>query len=261
MTDTMPDAVQTDREVGRVETDMFCSVCGYNLHSLAVILDGRLGIPIVRCSECGKFHAAGLVTGAGRLWLSRLARILIVAWVSFLLTAVAGWGLAMFAMDIFSVEGFSHYRVLDPALGGAWGLVESSASDFGGAANYWAARAVLLLCSAAAGFGLASLATVFVAHIRREWWLLTSLLPLGVGSFVFYMYEVGGGMHFFDHSFPAWAVALQVLTQILGVVLGVMLGRTVVRALLRVLLTRKMLQHVAFLWQVDGRTVPGPRPV
>jgi hypothetical protein len=261
MTDTLQDPpLQTGQEVGRVETDMFCSNCGYNLHSLAVILDHRLGIPTVRCAECGKFHAAGLATGSGRLWLSRLARILILLWVLFLLTAVVGWGLAMFSLDIISVDAFSRYQVLDPEMGGRWGIVESSPSSFGGPTNYFLARGFILACSIAAGFGLGALASVFIAHIRRPWLLFLSVVPLAVGGFVAYMYEFGG-MHYLDRTFPLRAVGIQVTAQLVGLSVGVPLGRMAARVLLRVLLPRKILQHVSYLWQVDGREFPAPRAV
>src|SRR6478672_8387076 len=68
MTDATSTAVPlgtpTATPIGRVEGDMFCSGCQYNLHGLNVTLDERLQLPIVRCPECGKFHAAGIATGA-----------------------------------------------------------------------------------------------------------------------------------------------------------------------------------------------------
>lgn len=37
-----------------IELDRFCEECSYNLRTLAVTPDPRTGIPVVRCTECGK---------------------------------------------------------------------------------------------------------------------------------------------------------------------------------------------------------------
>src|SRR5689334_1405374 len=82
--------------IGKIETDIFCPGCHYNLHSLDVMRDARLDIAVVRCPECGKFHPAGIATGAGRTWLSRLAMFLILCWVLFLGLFVLAIGFGFF---------------------------------------------------------------------------------------------------------------------------------------------------------------------
>ena len=99
--------------IGKVETDLFCTQCHYNMHGLDVLRDARLDMAIVRCPECGKFHPAGLSTGAGRVWLSRLAFFLISFWVLFLIVGVLTLGFGFFCTDMISVEGFTTYRQIN----------------------------------------------------------------------------------------------------------------------------------------------------
>src|SRR3954471_23163594 len=88
--------VAAARPVGRIETDVFCGGCHYNLHGLAVACDERLDIAVVRCPECGKFQPAGLATGAGRVWLTRLATFLITFWVVAMVAGMVGLGILFF---------------------------------------------------------------------------------------------------------------------------------------------------------------------
>src|SRR5580700_5130530 len=70
---------------GQLEVDAFCAGCGYNLHGQVVSLDERLGFPICRCPECGRYHPAGAGVTANSVWLRRYAAVLLVCWVIFVL--------------------------------------------------------------------------------------------------------------------------------------------------------------------------------
>src|SRR5687767_12375287 len=67
--------------LGVVLTDLTCEGCGYNLYSQAIARDERLGIPVCRCPECGRFNVPGKATDAGRAWLRRLGVALLVLYV------------------------------------------------------------------------------------------------------------------------------------------------------------------------------------
>jgi hypothetical protein len=245
--------------VGRIETDFFCSACGYNLHALAVTLDSRLQIPIVRCTECGKFHAAGIATGAGRPWLSRLASILLFLWIAFLFAALAAWAFAHFIMDLIAINAFSKYQF--PSVPGApWSMVEVTPADFGGLANYLFARLVTLAFSAIAGYGLGFTPAVFISHIRRQWWLLLTTIPLAAAALALYLTAGPTGMTFLDPAWPFRTTAFQTLAQLLGLTLGIWTARPLARTTLRILLPRTLLQHLTFLWQIDHLQPPPPRP-
>jgi hypothetical protein len=209
--------------------------------------------------ECGKFHAAGIATGAGRVWLSRLAGILIVWWVGFLLAAVAMLGLAMFVLDVVSVETFSRYTSFNGPPGArTWGFEEAPLEYFGSAGAYWLARGIVIGISIIVGWALGAFPTVFVAHVQRWWWAAMAVVPLAVGGFVLFI-TIGTGSHYLEVTWPIRAIGTQTAVHVMSLLLGVATGRTVARGFLRVVLTRKLLQHVGFWWRVDGRETPGPR--
>ena len=70
---------------GVIEVDTFCTGCHYNLHGQAVTVDDRLGIPVCRCPECGRFHPAGVGVTASGVWVRRLATVLLFNWVGIVL--------------------------------------------------------------------------------------------------------------------------------------------------------------------------------
>ena len=68
------------RRAGQIEVDAFCGGCHYNLHGQPVTVDERLGLPVCRCPECGRWAAAGVATGAGSVWVRRLGTVLLFNW-------------------------------------------------------------------------------------------------------------------------------------------------------------------------------------
>ena len=122
-------------------------------------------------------------------------------------------------------------------------------------ANYLAARLVVVLLSGLAGFGLGMVPAVFISHTRREWWTLLCGVPLALGGLLVYIHHANGPP-FVDALFPTRAIAIQAMCQVLGVIAGLWAGRSVARGVLRVLLTRRLLQHITFLWRVDHLEPP-----
>ena len=93
----------TGGAVARLECDAFCT-CGYNLYLQAVVKDGRLGLHLVRCPECGQWHPAGHGATAASVWMTRLAKVLLIAWMllllaSGMLVSLIQWGLNLYAHD------------------------------------------------------------------------------------------------------------------------------------------------------------------
>src|SRR4051812_11718852 len=85
---------------GQLETDAFCSGCGYNLHGQDVSMDERLAFLVCRCPECGRFHPAGANTSANSIWISRFCTILLVVWVGVVLACAALLMLALGGMQM-----------------------------------------------------------------------------------------------------------------------------------------------------------------
>jgi hypothetical protein len=244
--------------VGRVEADLFCVGCGYNLHGLDVRRDERLDLPTVRCPECGKFHAAGIASGAGRVWLSRLASFLLLLWIVVIFAGVGLLGLWMFGMDVASVEAFSRYREIKDRTGWRYVIIEAGPETFSNLAEYWFTWSLVLAGSLASGGLMGAFLATFLWHIRRWWWILTGVIPVVLALLVWIIYCLEGP-RVENMTWIAAATLRQGFFQFAGLVLGLVLGRPVARGILRVLLTRRVLQHVVFLWQVDGRTLPTPR--
>lgn len=245
--------------VGRVETDMFCDACLYNLHGLEVTRDQRLNLPIVRCPECGKFHAAGIATGAGRLWLDRLARFLIATWVLFLVAIGIAAAGAFAILDAIEVEAFVSRRWT----GHSYLLLPADYSDFGSAGAYYFARILLSGTALLVAWFFGTCFPVFLAHVRqRAWFLLVLILPPAAGFILFQFILIDYGTRIGDTGwyFLFRAVLFQVMLQSLGILLGIALGRPATRLLLRALLTRKLLQYLRFLWEADGKTPPALDP-
>ena len=92
-------------DLGIIEGDQFCS-CGYNLHGQKVEADERLGFPIVRCAECGRFHPAGSGSSATRPWLRRLATLLLVIWIGFALLWSVAVGATWFGLGVGIAEEY-----------------------------------------------------------------------------------------------------------------------------------------------------------
>ncbi len=88
-------------QYGVLETDHFCD-CGYNLHGQRVEQDERLGFTVVRCTECGRWHPAGHGSSSTRVWLRRLATLLLTLWIFVLL----GVGFALTATTMGLSFGF-----------------------------------------------------------------------------------------------------------------------------------------------------------
>ncbi|HVT82969.1 MAG TPA: hypothetical protein VHM90_20190 [Phycisphaerae bacterium] len=255
----------TGKLIGKVETDMFCAGCGYNLHMLDVTLDDRLGIPIVQCPECGKFHPAGIATGAGRVWLNRLASFLILHWVLFLTALLVAFGFGCGIADVIKVEAFVRYHYQEnlgpgpgPVYTSYWGPAEPRDSE-----EAWAMfvgdnvlNAVALLLGFLAGGGMAT----FLPHLKRRWGLALIVVPMiamGIVGLICYddRHRYMPGMLFFF----VWRFGLMFTLQSLGIAAGARFGRSVARGILRVVLSRRLLQYVRPVWEADGKEPPAVR--
>jgi hypothetical protein len=239
--------------VGKIEADLFCAQCQYNLFGLDVFKDARLGIPLVRCPECGKFHPAGVASGAGRVWLHRLARFLIATWVLFAIGVVAASALGFFILDVINFDAFTRYR----EAAGTWTFVPSEARDFPSPIDFYFLHALFATACAALGCTLGAFLSVFLFQVRRPFHLWTLALIGMAGALALQLY-VSEMSRRSPHAWT-WAVpmtARAVFFQAAGVVAGVVAGRAAARFLLWAILTRRLLQYVRFLWEIDGKTPP-----
>ncbi len=243
------------RVIGRVETDFFCAGCQYNLHGLDVWRDSRLEIAVVRCPECGKFHAAGVVTGAGRVWLSRLGTFLVSLWVLAILVGIAAAGVAMMIVDTGQMEAFASYDY--------WGRgprVITLRSPLG--PDDWWEQLLLQYffygLSGMAGSLLGAGGAICLSHLKRGWLLLLALVPVLAMATVYVLMAGERGMYARDYG--VWVTVqllVELLIQCVGIIAGITFGRKFARSILRAALSRKLLQYVHVLWYADGLEPPG----
>lgn len=250
-------------DLGEVETDLFCPACHYNLYGLPIHRDDRLDLPIVRCPECGKFVHPGHASGAGRLWLHRLARMLIAAWTLFILTVIAACGFAFFILDMINFDAFTHYP-RSAFAGGVWIREPITPADFSSFNAYLVAHTVFAAACLAVGWLLSAFLATFVFHIKRFNHLWTLGMAVAVGAICLYLWSEGPGSRG-PHSWVFWDWPLffafrALFFQSVGILLGLVTGRPVVRFLLRGILTKRLLRYTTFLWEIDGRIPPGHSP-
>jgi hypothetical protein len=248
------------KTIGRIETDMFCPQCHYNLHGLDVRLDPRLDIAIIRCPECGKFSPAGIATGAGRIWLHRLATFLITLWIGTIVLAIAGGTFFTFILDMIGFDGFLHFEYQNP-VGGPHGFRyihrPSTAADFHSFEAFFLAHSLLVTACILLGWLLGSFLSVFLWHIRKRFHLWTLILPIAAAILAWKLYFED--FKRFSSDTPAWASSMacwMACWQLLGLLAGISLGRPIARLLLRALLTKRLVHYVRYLWEIDGKSPP-----
>jgi hypothetical protein len=107
-----PDGLRSEflPPVAYIETDRYCEHCGYNLRTQPVVREPHTQFLVARCPECGRFHPAAEHTSAGRLWLRRLATLLLFLWIVVVAHAGAGVLLAQGAWGMLTLEELTHYR-------------------------------------------------------------------------------------------------------------------------------------------------------
>lgn len=117
MSHSSSEKLDSARVVGLIETDMFCSKCGFNLHTQKVWRDERLDIPVCRCPECGAIDAAGRNTATSSVWLKRLALVGLLLWLSIVLAFVVATGFLIFVSQMSAPEGLLTERIETRATG------------------------------------------------------------------------------------------------------------------------------------------------
>jgi hypothetical protein len=217
--------------IASVETDRYCDGCGYNLRLQPVRRDPRTRIPLTRCPECGMFHAAGETATAGKLWLYRVARILLLLWVT------AGWCAAGMFVIVQAGISFSLAEYVAPTF---------QASDV---------RLTVIAAVVSLLLGLVASMICRVAFIHWKWWsfVLASFLWPTIAAFTVYFY-MGSTTPMRDVTTLICIVGLA-LAQAVGGLIGVLVGRPLARAMIVALVPPSARHALDYLWEVDGKEV------
>ena len=235
--------------VAMVEMDRYCEGCGYNLRTQPVRRDDRTQVPLIRCPECGRFHAAGDAATALRPWLQRLGALGLWAWILFLL-----WlgGLLLFVSAIVSYATLDDLTTFRHVPGGDYELVVRALRP----ADLWFI-AIMYGLSACIAFLGTCVAVVACHHWRRFGYIALGLLaPMIPAIIVWLIWQedepklLGWG---------TWVIGAHLGTQWAAALIGVYAGRPLARLLVRVLLPARARAALAFLWLADGRPPPAVR--
>jgi hypothetical protein len=268
----------------RIEADLFCDSCAYNLYSQRVERDERLGILVVRCPECGRFQPAGVASNAQRVWLSRFSSILIALWCLFLLIFIGLVGLALGGLQVGMVEGMTRgdwvsqdsvnmYRQWDAqSQQMVWYSAETQKPIDGPAPTWkrilrpaselWRERfeiAIALFFMHLPPLIFGGLLVTFLWHVPRRLYglgLLVPLLAAVVVGMIYYVEEAQRGDRPGDMGPLYYVLAGAMAVQMLLMVIGFWAGRPVARFFATLFVPPRPRQAIGFLWTIDGKQLP-----
>lgn len=246
--------------VAYIETDRYCDYCGYNLRTQPVVREPHTQFLVARCPECGRFHSASEHSSAGRLWLRRLATLLLFLWIIVVAHAGAGVLLAQGAWGMLTLEELTHYRRV-PLTTNPTAKTQrySYTREVDPEVPYFGLFMMLILGASGATAGLGGLLAVVIFHHWRRWVciLLALIFPPLVAAVVAAAWRADVPQ-LFDWSLPYLGAHASV--QILGGLLGVVFGRPLARVIVRVVLPPRVRPALSFLWLVDGKPMPAGSP-
>jgi hypothetical protein len=230
-----------------IQQDLFCS-CGYNLLSQRVEVDERLGLPVCRCPECGRYHALG-TTLASQTPTARLWGVIVIIFVWLVTLYVVGCAtVGLLALQFGQAAVWQETNRTSYYNYDQWPWLDQFLYAF--------ATPLLWLANVLGALVYGSLLAALCWHWPRgrHRWLM------GVPALVYILGLVFGAS--VDRLFARYESQFFMFTaamfQIVGMWLGLRTGRGLVRGLLRMFLSPRALQPLACLWLVDAKPLPGP---
>ena len=247
--------------VAYVELDRFCEGCGYNLRTLPVYRDEHTGIPVVRCTECGRFQPANDTATALRPMLHRVTSVLLVAWMltiiaAFLHLALAQGALSYATLDELTIHGGYQSRRISNTTTYTWSGSHGPLQINRDYADYELFVTTIIAVSFLVAFGVGLFTVVVVPHWRRRAYAgLVLVMPVVAGVLVALIWSKEA-----PHLF-GWGllyVTAHTGVQMLGGLAGIILGRPVARLAVRIFLPPGVRPKLAFLWLADNKPLPAP---
>jgi hypothetical protein len=232
--------------VAAVEIDRYCEGCGYNLRTQPVRRDDRTQVTLVRCPECGRYHAAAQTATPLRPWLQRLGVLGLWAWMLFL---VGFGGLLLFLSGVVSYGTLDELTAWRHGPQGQYQLVMRDRDE------YWAWFLVAVI-SASAGLAFTGAWLIVVAchHWRKLGYVALAILAPIIPAVIVWLVWRDEAPHLLD-----WGtryIAAHLATQWCAALIAVFAGRPLARLLVRVLLPARARTALAFLWLADGKPPP-----
>ncbi|MCH7592589.1 MAG: hypothetical protein IH989_07420 [Planctomycetes bacterium] len=248
-----------------IELDRFCEECSYNLRTLAVTPDPRTGIPIVRCTECGRFQPANTTQTALRPWVARVTSVTLFGWM-FLLIAIFFWlGMAQGAINYATLEEltFSSTRGIErnTRRAAAIGLPppQTYQTEYGQmqVRVYTEDYKYYVPAMMSGAFAIALVSGILIVVAIPHWARFAYFLPVfglaiasGTIVAIAWYYEANPLM---DWATPYMLGHLGV--KLLGGTVGIFYGRPMMRLMVRAMLPPSVRPRLAYLWLADGKTL------
>lgn len=228
--------------VAYVESDRYCDSCGYNLITLPVFKDPRTSLFLIRCTECGAVHPAGLPTGKRPMWANRLGAPLLFLWMGAIAAFIFVTGLITTAMQGVAFEQLTE----------GYGLKRVPQTDFPEFPYFvsliWGVAFLMCLLQ------VTMLATV--AHHWRRWGYIVAAFVLPTIPMLIAVQAWRFESPQLLYDFAPQVVLSQWGVAIFGGLIGALFGRKIVRMLASLLLPPKSRQMVAYLWTCDDLEPP-----
>lgn len=241
-----PERIDESDILGTLETDRFCEECAFNMRSAPVFREPRTAVLMVRCTECGKLHGAATLTTASRLWLSRLASILMIGWVVVALGFLFLAGLAETGLHAVTLDEAIEWR-----RGGGAPVVIHPSED----ADFRAMLYTVFPVSVGVGFLSVTLVGAAASHWKKWGYVALAVILPAIPA--------GIAWNVTRHDTPELLGQVSIYlwghyaAQAVGGLMGAILGRPLVRLLVRVLVPPRLRSALAYLWLVDKLPPPG----
>ncbi|MGD2108774.1 MAG: hypothetical protein PVI86_05220 [Phycisphaerae bacterium] len=254
-----------DEPIACVEVDRYCQGCGYNLRTLPIHRDVRTQIPMVRCTECGRYESANEGSAVTRPWVNRLMSIVLGVWILTIVASIFWLGFGEAALCYVTLDELTvHGGYTTQRVGGQTIRTWSSYGALEVRPESETDRAFLVFIlgmSCVTAFFVGSFLTVVCPHWPR--WvaaIVVALMPvIGCGIVaVVWSYEAP---HLVRWGLPhiGWHAGLQLF----GGLAGVVVGRAAARLGVTIFLPPSVRPRLAYLWFADRKPPPhtrGPVP-
>lgn len=244
--------------VAVIDLDRFCNHCGYNLRTLPVYRDDRTGIPVVRCTECGRYQAANDGATAVRPWLNRLTGLILWCWILAVLgglfvIACGEGGISYATLDELTEHGGYTTQQVGATTIRTWTRIGPLQIDTD-YEDYRLFITTILVTSFALAFASGLYLVVVFPHWPRLAYVGVVLaLPLAVGLIIGVSWSQQAP-HLFAWGVPY--IIAHAAVQLLGGFVGVRFGRPTARMTVRLVLPSSLRPRLAYLWLADNKPFP-----
>jgi hypothetical protein len=244
-----------------IDLDRFCINCGYNLRTLPVCHDERTGIPIVQCTECGRFQSANDASTALRPWLDRLTLLLLGLWILLIIAVVFNLGMAEVAVSYANLEELTEHagstvqRIGNMTIRNRINTLAPLEvhTDF---PEYELFVASMVFGSFMIAFACALFIVVTVPHWPRIAYVAIMVAMPIIAAIIVTIIWHNDAPHLLLWGLPY--IAAHFGAQLIGGISGATFGRPLARGAVRVFLPPSVRPRLAYLWLADRQAFPRP---